>query len=178
MAIFLKSWEITSENEGWYSNDKEDPGKETYRGISRRYHPNWDGWQIVDECKQYNDFRLKLKFNEKLNNMVTKFYIINFWNVIKGDDIIPQQIANKLFDLSVNIDCPPAIKYMQKALLLEDIDGIVGPETLRVINLCSTEDKINNCLYKFCRHAESYYYARTKDCNKKKLIDRLWRGVK
>jgi len=37
--------------EGGYANLKGDSGKETYRGISRVYHPNWSGWEVVDQIK-------------------------------------------------------------------------------------------------------------------------------
>ena len=29
-------------------NVKNDRGKQTYAGISRRFWPNWDGWKLVD----------------------------------------------------------------------------------------------------------------------------------
>lgn len=39
------------EHEGLYSHDPRDPGGETYKGISRRAHPNWPGWKIIDQLK-------------------------------------------------------------------------------------------------------------------------------
>ena len=38
--------------EGFYNNDPDDMGGETYRGVARNYHPQWEGWAIVDARKQ------------------------------------------------------------------------------------------------------------------------------
>jgi lysozyme family protein len=41
--------EFTLRNEGYYVNDKDDSGGETYRGISRVNFPKWAGWAIEEE---------------------------------------------------------------------------------------------------------------------------------
>ena len=51
MADFTKAYALTAAYEGGYVDDPEDAGGETYRGISRRYHPSWQGWQIIDTLK-------------------------------------------------------------------------------------------------------------------------------
>ncbi|KKK46716.1 hypothetical protein LCGC14_3162480, partial [marine sediment metagenome] len=38
MALFTEAYEITLQHEGGYSNDSDDVGGETYKGVSRRYH--------------------------------------------------------------------------------------------------------------------------------------------
>lgn len=35
--------------EGGHHHDPDDPGGETYCGISRRYHPYWEGWAMLDK---------------------------------------------------------------------------------------------------------------------------------
>ena len=50
--MYKEAIKKTLKYEGGYVNDKDDRGGETYRGVSRRYHPNWSGWKIVDEYKQ------------------------------------------------------------------------------------------------------------------------------
>ncbi|HBF18469.1 MAG TPA: hypothetical protein DDW81_00145 [Cryomorphaceae bacterium] len=51
MADFEWAYRHTSNKEGGYVNDPSDYGRETYRGISRRWHPYWEGWKIVDEVR-------------------------------------------------------------------------------------------------------------------------------
>lgn len=49
---FLYVYNYIRQNiEGNYSNHPNDRGRETYAGISRRLHPDWFGWQYVDEAK-------------------------------------------------------------------------------------------------------------------------------
>ena len=50
---FDNAFAHTQTNEGGYANNKADLGGETYAGISRKYHPKWSGWAIVDELKKY-----------------------------------------------------------------------------------------------------------------------------
>ena len=44
MAYFGDAFKKLSIKEGGYVNDKDDAGGETYRGISRKYNPTWQGW--------------------------------------------------------------------------------------------------------------------------------------
>lgn len=44
-----------------------DRGKQTYAGISRRYHPNWPGWELVDRGQT------------PPQEMVQTFYVEQFW---------------------------------------------------------------------------------------------------
>ena len=54
MANFIKSYEITCKHEGGYSFDPDDAGGETYKGISRRFNPQWSGWKIIDYSDKEN----------------------------------------------------------------------------------------------------------------------------
>lgn len=48
MAYFGDAFKKLSIKEGGYVNDKDDAGGETYRGISRKYNPTWQGWTMID----------------------------------------------------------------------------------------------------------------------------------
>ena len=58
-------------HEGGYSHDPDDHGAETYMGISRRYHPDWNGWIYIDDVKERSTFRLSPKI---LQDLVRIFY--------------------------------------------------------------------------------------------------------
>lgn len=51
MAYFGDAFKKLSIKEGGYVNDKDDAGGETYRGISRKYNPTWQGWTMIDSYK-------------------------------------------------------------------------------------------------------------------------------
>lgn len=51
MAEFNLALKRMLGHEGGYSNDPDDLGKETYKGISRANHKNWSGWTQIDKYK-------------------------------------------------------------------------------------------------------------------------------
>ena len=51
-SSFKRAFRLIIEGyEGNYSNDKDDPGGETYKGISRNMNKDWEGWKIIDSYK-------------------------------------------------------------------------------------------------------------------------------
>jgi lysozyme family protein len=146
LANFYEAYQITRKHEGGYVNDKDDVGGETYKGISRRYHPSWPGWRIVDAYKGKSDFLNKIYSDEKLEELVIGFYKEHFWDVNLLDEVSSQSVANEMFDTGVNMGVGRAAKFLQKALnvlnkngrLYPDLveDGVIGSGTLRALNAC------------------------------------------
>lgn len=138
MADFSKAFPIILKNEGGYVNDPKDSGGETYRGISRRWFPNWEGWNIIDIYKKDKKLNNKnLSENKELVNLVFSFYKKEFWDKIWGDKISNQKVANLLLDSSVNIGISNAVKMSQKSfslsengemdnILLKKLNSVVG----------------------------------------------------
>lgn len=145
MANFEPAYNLTLSNEGGYNNNPNDPGKETYKGISRFYWPDWEGWAIIDAKKSHPEFKQVLKEDEFLNRYVKAFYNEKFWREANLSDICSQEIANEIFDTGVNQGLERAVKYLQEALNLlnnfqkdyDDIgvDGVSGSETLHAYNM-------------------------------------------
>ena len=146
MASFSEAYNITLGHEGGYSNDPDDAGGETYKGIARRYHPSWIGWSVIDDLKSKPDFPNSAYNNNTLNEMVRMFYKANYWDVNLLDDFRSQAVANELFDTGVNMGVRRAGKFLQKALnllnkggrLWSDLveDGKVGRNTLKALEAC------------------------------------------
>lgn len=67
MANFGDAFKKLSIKEGGYVNDKDDAGGETYRGISRKYNPTWQGWNMIDQYKKHYTVGSK-EFKSKLDN--------------------------------------------------------------------------------------------------------------
>jgi lysozyme family protein len=150
MAEFIKAYQITIlGNEGGYN-----PGvgeKETYRGIDRGTNPKWDGWTTIDAIKKNSPhlttgkINLLLSQNILLQQNIEKFYKVNYWDTVHLDNVIDQQLANNLFDCSVNqgegrarrflqLACNYVITTQKLTIKLLMIDGQIGPATLIVIN--------------------------------------------
>jgi len=103
MADFTQAYERTTLNEGGYvlTNHAGDRGGQTYAGISRRYHPKWEGWAAIDR-------------NETpATGLVRDFYREKFWEPVKGDDITDQRTAETIYDFGVNADPRVAVKLAE-----------------------------------------------------------------
>jgi lysozyme family protein len=111
MAEFELAITNTLKNEGGYENDPADPGGETNFGISKRSYPDVDIKNLTKE-------------------EASAIYLRDFW---KFDGIANQMLANKVFDMSVNMK-HSAIKILQRLLSGLAIDGVYGADTEKEIN--------------------------------------------
>lgn len=150
MADFIKAYQITVlGNEGGYNPGIDE--KETYRGIDRGANPQWNGWPIIDTVKKNNPgltigkINLLLSQNVALQQNIEKFYKTNYWDTVKLDQITDQQLANNLFDCSVNqgegrarrfmqIACNYVIAQQKSPIKTLIIDARIGPATLLAFN--------------------------------------------
>src|SRR5208337_4441015 len=112
---------------------------------------------------------------DELQNMIRAFYHDNYWLPIKGDLIISQSIANKLFDLAVNMGINPAVKCLQKAIEIcccnINVDGVIGNATLDAINKCND---VHNLLSEFKSEAKAHYENLNKPEDIKGWLNRLY----
>lgn len=148
--MFNAAFYSTMHSEGDYSNRSSDRGGETYFGISRVFHPNWEGWNIIDSYKGDDDFIDNIRINAELFLKVKRFYEINYWNINKLSQISLSKdlIANELFDIGVNMGVETAAKFLQQAINYLNrneknyknilVDGDIGPKTLDAL------DKLNS----------------------------------
>lgn len=129
MAKFIEAYQEVIKNEGVYSKDPTDTGGRTVLGISENNWPNWDGWKIVDTLLSAKD----MATHQELQKKVQIFYLNNFWNPIKGDEIHSQMIANSILDFGVNAGVKVSVRLAQKVVGVKD-DGIIGNNTLNALN--------------------------------------------
>lgn len=145
MANFNLAFQITDGHEGGYVNDPNDNGGETYRGIARKFWPNWQGWRIIDDYKfKHKLIKGQIIDDPSLNNQVRAFYKSHFWDINKLDSIVDQGIANEIYDTGVNMGIKIAAIFLQQGLNLlnrnqkyyQDIkeDGSIGPVTISMTN--------------------------------------------
>lgn len=137
MANYDKAFDKTIKHEGGYNDIQGDNGGPTNFGVSLRFLSllykdcgigDIDGDGDVDK----DDIK-KLALPD-----VKKIYKKSFWDVQKCDLINDDEIAAKLFDLSVNAGLVQAGKLIQRAcnqfgkVLTED--GKLGPKSILAIN--------------------------------------------
>ncbi len=145
MANFEAAYNKTMHHEGGYVHDPDDVGGETYKGIARKYNPNWDGWEIIDYHNDDSDFPQCLNNITGLQNSVYEFYKQRYWDVNRLDDVDDQAIAEEMFDTGVNMGIGRAARFLQKSLnylnrngsLYDElvVDGKIGPTSLDALNI-------------------------------------------
>ena len=169
MTNFDKAYNKLIQFEGGYVFDKDDKGGETYKGIARNYHSTWKGWEIVDAVKNRftSDINKALSEIEYLQELVKDFYKEKFWDVFLCDSL-PYEIAEELFEISVNTGIMRASIILQTALnllnrnerLYEDIkvDGKAGPKTLSTLRLCLQKNP-TKLIYNVLNILQGAFYA-------------------
>ncbi|HEX2549325.1 MAG TPA: glycosyl hydrolase 108 family protein [Gammaproteobacteria bacterium] len=148
MANFLKAVNYVLDNEGLdkFVDHPNDRGGATRWGISLRFLKSLS----KDKLKQYG-FSCDEPDVDDVRTMsrdqAIEIYRGEFWQHANFDRIIDQDVGNYLFDMAVNSGISPAIKCAQRAIwsvyrsrkkCVED--GILGAETLRILNQYSADE--------------------------------------
>lgn len=117
--------------EGLYSNDPNDPGGETFDGISRTRNPAWNGWALVDKHRADPAFPRSLGADLSLRALAASFYQVAYWTPA-GCDAVPDILKYDLFDMAVNQGVVAAVKALQHAAGVVE-DGVLGQATLQAV---------------------------------------------
>jgi len=134
MAAFSFAVSQLLEQEGELVDDPYDEGGITNFGISFRFYKS-----IIPNATP-EDIRVLTRQD------AIEIYQKHFWNESRWAEINSQLIANKAFDMHVNMGLAPAIKIIQRAIfsiygeyhkILDD--GIFGDQTLSFVNSTPTE---------------------------------------
>ena len=152
---FILAYNKTLGYEGLVSYDER--GGQTYKGIARKMHPNWEGWAIVDKVKDCSTL---------LSAPTAAFYRKEFWCKCEDVDRLSEKIAEELFDSCVNCGISNGVKFLQRALnrlnvdgkFYKDlvVDGEMGPATLKAVEKCILSGG-EELLFK-CQNGEQYMY--------------------
>ncbi len=148
MLLFDECFDYVFEREtkrndpDFVSDDPNDRGGITKYGISLRFLKSLS----YDDLKQVSIFE---DVNENTIRNLTKsqakeLYRHQFWLKAPFSEIRNKNICSYIFDMACNMGISPAIKctqraiwsVMQKKLMLID-DGILGKDTLELINKCA-----------------------------------------
>ena len=132
MALFMTAYLLLMQHEGGYSWSKTDKGGETYKGISRKYNPNWEGWVVIDGAKTDPTFPKNLDSVFVLNDYVQSFYQVQ-WNLSKCGQFESQELANAFFDAWVNQGDDWASRSLQTIVGVFP-DGVMGQQTVQAVN--------------------------------------------
>ena len=133
--LYIKAFESTMKNEGGYADHPADRGGETFMGITRKNHPDWEGWESVDNLKKSGH----IDDAHKLPAMMAQaqsFYFEHYWNKVKADKF-HVLLAPILFDTAVHSGVSRASKLLQESVgyIIPNIavDGKIGRLTIQAV---------------------------------------------
>jgi len=162
---FTNAFATTMQHEQGYANNPKDRGGETYMGIARNKHPQWAGWPIIEACLRAGR---PLSMEPGLTDLVREFYCKEFWQPLRCHQIDPvsPEVAEELFEASVNCGPGNGVKFLQRALnalnsrqgLYSDlaVDGAMGAKTLATTLTCLRKRPAR--LLVRCQNGEQYLH--------------------
>jgi len=134
MADFLTAHKLTSINEGGYTNDRLDPGNWTNGKINSGILVGTNHGISAPVLMRYLK---RLPTADEMRNLKVEtaheIYRKNYWNLIKGDQIKDQGVANVIYDNAVNIGAAGAVKMAQKEVGTLQT-GVMDSKTLKKLN--------------------------------------------
>jgi lysozyme family protein len=171
--------------EAGYVNNPYDSGGETFRGISRKSHPDWEGWAMVDTAKAKIGKKAALidnyfENNQHMTDLVTNLYKKVYWDPLKGTPELPELVKQKVFDTAVNMGTKPAAIILQKALnraaaievkdISLSVDGIIGTYT----RLAAQSLNVNTVLAQYSIYQKARYDEIIKNNPKNERFKKGW----
>lgn len=167
MSNFDTAIKVVLEHEGFYSNDKFDPGGATKYGVSLTFLKSMESTNL-DLADVNNDGMVTIEDIRSLTlEEAIDIYKYQWWDRYKYEEILDSKIATKIFDLSVNMGAVQAHKLVQRALKLKD-DGILGEKSFAAINETEDVDKLINAI---SDQAVKFYITITKSRIQKYGLD-------
>lgn len=166
----------TMQHEGGYVNDRDDPGGETYMGISRRAHHDWPGWEFIDKHGPGANI-------PGLDDLVKAFYRRLYWDKLHLSDTPCLELTNAVFDCAVNCGARTAGRWLQYSLnhLNRDgntwdditVDGLVGFHTHKALKRCLETTPVK-LLIKVFNIYRGWHYVKIMENNSK--LEKYARG--
>lgn len=145
MADFKQAVALTLIHEGGYVNNPDDSGGETNMGITQKDMPGQNMHALTVE-------------------QATAYYLEHYWKALYSQ-IIDQNVANKLFDMSVLFGVGTAVKILQTIFAVHQVvaDGVFGPHTLDVVNTAEPVGLLVAYKTSLVSHALAVVNARPND---------------
>lgn len=153
MGDFEKAITTVLNNEGGFSNNKNDPGGATNYGVSLRFLRSTGEYGDIDGDGDIDQDDIKMLTQEKAKEL----YRREFWDKYHYGMIFDDKTATKIFDIAVNCGPGTAARLIQKAvnsirqadkeITLIKVDGVMGPKTIEAINACGSKPLLSALVF-------------------------------
>lgn len=136
MSDFSKAIPVILKHEGGWVSDPADPGGETNFGISMLIIKREGLTKEQLGIQDWNPGCLKFMNQSAAVDIYKKL----FWDRYGYSSIVDQNVATKIFDCGVNCGPGRAHGMAQRVATAlgnpTDVDGKIGPKTIKAINAC------------------------------------------
>lgn len=135
MPSFKSCYPIIRQNEGGWVFDSEDPGGETFRGVTRRDWGWLRMWALIDSRKP-DGKNLDPTFLTQADWIIIdedcEFVAENgYWNRMRGNDLINQSLADMLVDSAYLNGVHQASIFLQRGLNKQNMQGTLFPNMVK-----------------------------------------------
>lgn len=131
MTEFERALTRVLAHEGGYVNHPSDPGGETNKGITKR---------VYDAYRERNGQPIQSVRNISQAE-IAAIYKASYWDLAKCDQL-PAGISYVVFDGAVNSGVSQSIKWLQRALGVVAVDGVIGNATIAAVQNYGNMDRL------------------------------------
>ncbi|TBG78628.1 N-acetylmuramidase [Rhizobium leguminosarum] len=131
MKEFERSLARVLAHEGGYVNLKADPGGATNFGVTQR---------VYDDYRSRHGLEL-VSVRNISKTEVAQIYRDSYWTLAKCDQL-PAGISYVVFDGAVNSGVSQSIKWLQRALGVVAVDGVIGNATIAAVKNYGNMDRL------------------------------------
>jgi lysozyme family protein len=126
---FQKAFKRIHALEGYYANDPDDKGGETYRGIARNFNRTWIGWYRIDQYKKTH----RVRWNQQIEDadFLVLDYYLSIWVKEGFDNIHNHTLAAYVFDFRIHGNS--AVRIMRRELKLP-INSTIDSTFINALN--------------------------------------------
>lgn len=136
MADFLPAFRRVIGEEGGFSDKKHDRGGPTNHGITQRTLAEW--WKHLGRDGEPTRADVQMLSETEAREI----YRMLWWGRYRLERIDDQGIAEKVFDMAVNMGPHAAIVIAQRAVDAV-ADGVLGPKTIAALNAADPAEALD-----------------------------------
>lgn len=134
---FSKSLTRVLVYEGGYSNHPADPGGVTLEGVIQRVYDAYRQRRGLPQKPLTPAMRGTASWNAERDEI----YRMQYWDKVRGDEL-PPGVDLVVFDGAVNSGPVQSVKWLQRALRMNNADGSIGESTMATLDACPDYDAL------------------------------------
>jgi len=168
----LEIFRLVMSKEKGYVHHPDDPGGETIYGVSRRWHPDWQGWKRVDFLKKQGMKDYQINQDARLKQYAGQFYN-QYWEDHGIDVIKDPQLQELMFEFMFNTPTG-ATSSARKALGIgSKKTNNISSDLEKALNKLNTPEQKREFIRKFSEEMKRHYNINSPSSHLKGLHNKV-----